>query len=309
MYLVSSNKNLVLAGVLSVLVLVLAPAAARAGAKAPKAQEKPTISANELVRQAVQTEVGSPRQNQRVMYRMRKESPEKVETKEYVETDEGTVGRLLSINDQPLPPQIQANEEHRLQMLLRNPRLQQDRERKQKDDEERVTQMVSALADAFNYEYDGTEPGARGELIRLKFQPNPSFDPPSRELRVYQGMMGHMWIDPATHHMVRLQAELFRDVDFGWGILGRLYKGGHFEIEQAPVAEGRWETTRTALDFSGKELMFKTLRIKDVETLSDFRPVSRGLSLAQGIELLHNYEPGKDVVAQQQPSPPTHAQK
>src|SRR5207245_7064406 len=109
MYLVSSSKNRVLAGLT---MLLSASVAAYAGAKPPRPQEKPAIPANELVRQAVQTEVGSQRRNQRMMYHMRKEAPERVETKEYDDTGEGTVARLLSINDQPLPRQIQANEEH-----------------------------------------------------------------------------------------------------------------------------------------------------------------------------------------------------
>ncbi len=264
-------------------------------------EQKPAISANDLVRQAVKRELQA-RGRSRYMYRMRKEAPEKVEVKEYIETEAGTVARLIAINDQPLPPQIQANENHRLQMLLENPNLQRDRQRKQQEDEARVNQMVAALADAFNYEYDGTEPGARGELIRLRFQPNPNFDPPTRELKVYQGMKGNMWVDASTHHLVRLRAELFRDVDFGWGILGRLYHGGHFEIEQSPVDDGRWETTKMVLDFTGKELMFKSLRIHEVEMLSDFHRVPDNLSLAQGIEMLRNYEPGRDVVAQQRPS-------
>ena len=260
----------------------------------------PSESANDLVRRAVQKELANPQHEERFMYRMRKVAPDKTETKEYIETDAGTVARLMAQNDQPLTDQVQKNEQHRLDTLIQNPKLQADRQRKQKEDEDRVTKMVGALADAFNYQYDGNEPGPYGEMIRLKFEPNPNFNPPSRELRVYQGMQGTMLVDEGTQHLIRLNAQLFRDVDFGWGILGRLYKGGHFEIEQSRVASDRWETTRMSLDFTGKELMFKSLRIKEEEVLSDFKPVQQGLSLAQGINMLRSYEPNKNVVAKQQ---------
>jgi hypothetical protein len=191
-----------------------------------------------------------------------------------------------------------------------NPSLQQDRQRKQKEDEERVTRMVGALADAFNYDYDGKETGKDGaELVRLRFQPNPNFDPPTRELKVYQGMQGKMWIDASTHRMVRLEATLFRDVEFGWGILGRLYKGGHFDIEQSDLGDGRYETTYMNLDFTGKVMMVKSLKIRDTETLSEFHRIPDNLTLAKGVEMLRTYEPGKDEVARGATAPPPRSQR
>jgi hypothetical protein len=286
------------------LCLALASGAAMAAGK--PAPQQPAIPANDLVREAVTKELHQTTRLDRFMYRMRKQSPGKTELKEYVETDAGTVARLIGLNDQPLPPSMQAAEDARLQELLSNPQVQSERLRKQKEDEQRVTKMVSALADAFLYQYDGTEPGKNGELIRLRFQPNPNFTPPTRELKVFQGMQGLMWIDATTHHMARLDAKLFRDVDFGWGILGRLYKGGSFEIEQSEVGGGRWETTNMKLDFSGRELLFKSLRIKDVETLSDFHRVPDNLTLSQGIELLRKVD-ANGMVAQQQRTTTTSA--
>ena len=39
-------------------------------------------------------------------------------------------------------------------------------------------------------------------------------------------MIGEIWIDPVHQRVVRLEGHLQQDVDFGWGILGRLNKGG-----------------------------------------------------------------------------------
>jgi len=289
-------------------VLFLAGGLFASGGQAPT----PAVPANELVRGAVTKELKTQAgRSERFRYRMKKVTPEGSQIKEYVETDAGTVGRLVAMNDQPLAPDAQAKEDARLQSLVSNPSLQADRQKKQKEDEERVTRMVGALADAFNYEYDGNETGKNGaELIRLKFQPNPNYDPPTRELKVYQGMQGKMWIDATSHRMVRLEATLFRDVDFGWGILGRLYKGGHFDIEQSDVGGGRYETTYMNLDFTGKVMMVKSLKIRDTETLSDFHRIGDNLTLAQGVEMLRSYQPGKDVVAQgTAPAPPRSQQK
>ena len=62
-------------------------------------------------------------------------------------------------------------------------------------------------------------------------------------------------------------------------------------------------------DFTGKVMMFKSLKIRDTETLSDFHRVPDNLNLAQGIDLLRNWEPGKDVVAQVPPAAQNHSQQ
>jgi hypothetical protein len=202
-----------------------------------------------------------------------------------VETNDGTVARLLSVNDRPPTADQRASDEKKLDKLLRDPDERKDRMEEQKKDEQRTRMMVKALADAFLYQYDGEEMANGTQCIRLSFRPNPDFDPPSRETMVYRGMQGRMLVDPKQERMVRIDATLFDDVTFGWGVLGRLNKGGHFLVEQANVGEA-WETTRMELDFVGKALMFKTIKIKESEIATDFRKVAPNLSLAQAVDLL-----------------------
>ncbi len=94
--------------------------------------------------------------------------------------------------------------------------------------------------------------------------------------------------------IAKIDGTLFKDVEFGWGILGRLYKGGKFLIEQRDVG-GRWETTRETLEFNGKILMLKPLTISSTETATDFRPVPSNITTAQALELLHKSD---ETVAQ-----------
>jgi hypothetical protein len=96
-----------------------------------------------------------------------------------------------------------------------------------------------------------------------------------------------MWISASDQRLARIEATLFRDVTFGWGILGHLDKGGHFIVEQSKIAPGRWEATDMNIQFTGKALLFKSINLRQIEKLSDFRRVPDGLSLAQGIELLN----------------------
>ena len=152
--------------------------------------------------------------------------------------------------------------------------------------------IVKALPYAFRYEYAGTENSDQylgkigDELVRLKFTPNPSYSPPTHVEQVLQGMQGYLLIDMDARRLARIDGNLFRDVSFGWGILGHLDRGGHFEVQQADVGDGAWEITKMNLRITGKILVFKSISMISDESFSDFRRVPSNLSFAGGAELL-----------------------
>jgi len=257
-----------------------------AAQQAPPATQQ--VPAQELVRRAIANEDKASQEHARFLYRLRTERPKAgAITKELVETNDGVVARLIAVNDKPPTAEQRQTDDQRLQKLASDPQARTAKRKQQKEDEERTTRMVKALPDAFLYEYDGFEPGKNGQqLIRLKFKPNPRYEAPNRELQVYYGMEGSMLIDPAEERLVKIQAHLFKGVNFGWGILGHLDPGGQFEVEQSRVGGDRWEVANMRLRFTGKILLFKSLNIDEHETAFDYRRAPDDLNLAQGIELL-----------------------
>jgi hypothetical protein len=151
---------------------------------------------------------------------------------------------------------------------------------------------MRALPEAFIFEEDGTQAGSASvghsghELMRLKFRPNPSYDPPSRVEQVLTGMAGHVLIDAQEKRIAEIDGILQRDVGFGWGILGHLDKGGHFLVQQAEVINHAWDITRMQLSFTGKVLLIKKLNIQSTDIFSDYHLVPTNLTFAQGVELL-----------------------
>jgi len=253
------------------------------------APEPPQHSFNphELVRQAVDNEVKAGHDDVSLMFRVRRQTPKAgVQTREYVETAEGTAGMLVAVNDHPISPEQRQQEFARLQQLLQNPGELRKKQKQQKEDSERVNRMVKTLPDAFRYQYEGTEQVNGLELVRLRFQPNPDFDPPSREQQVFTGMDGFLLIEPHQARIARIDGTLFKDVGFGWGILGHLDRGGRFVVVQGPVAKGYWTTTHMQLSFTGKALFFKSINIQETEDSSDFRRVPGHMTFAQGVEML-----------------------
>jgi hypothetical protein len=222
---------------------------------------------------------------------LRRETPNRIETRELIETSAGLVARTVALADRPLTREERAADDKRLEELLADPKLQKEKLEEQKANAERVTRMVRALPDAFLYEFDGSELGPSGQLLRLKFRPNPKFEPPSRETAVYKGMEGTMWIDASATRIVRLDAVTVKQVNFGWGILGHLDKGGTFKLRQSEIAPGRWEITNMQLNFTGKVLIFKSIKVQQTQSTWNFRPVPRKLTLADGVDLLRKHQP------------------
>ena len=84
--------------------------------------------------------------------------------------------------------------------------------------------------------------------------------------------------------MVRLEGHLQQDVDFGWGILGRLNKGGWIVIEQADVGPdmgiGQWRTVRFQMQMSGR-VVFKNRIFDTTEEETGYAPLPSGIGLPE----------------------------
>lgn len=259
--------------------------------------EIPAVPPAELVRLTVQNEIRATQNpNVRHMFSARKETARGSQTKLYCETRDAMAGIAIANDDKPLTPQQRQAEEARLEQLMNNPSELAKKRQREKEDAERISRIVRAMPDAFFFEYDGTMPGQSGlgkdgsELIRLKFHPNPKYDPPTHVEQVLQGMQGLLLIDSRTHRIAQIDGTLFRDVGFGWGILGHLDKGGHFLVEQTDVGDGSWDMSRMSLAFTGKIMFFKKIDIKSTEVYRDFRPVPNSITFAQGVDLLKKQE-------------------
>ena len=247
----------------------------------------------ELVRTTVANEVAAANESSvKHMFRDYKKSAQGSQTRIYVETQEAMAGMTIAYNDKPLTPQQLQSEEGRLTGLVNNPQQLERKRRQEKEETDHTLAIVKALPDAFVFTYDGSEAGTARlgregvQLVRLKFRPNAAYRPPSHVEDVLVGMSGVLLIDPEAHRIARIDGTLFKEVTFGWGILGHLDRGGHFLVEQQELPEGSWEISRMSLNFNGKILLFKTVAIKSEEVFSDFQRVPASLSFAEGVQML-----------------------
>ena len=241
-----------------------------------------------LVRAASWNELHSSNQQHPFRFRLRKQDESAITTKDIVETKDGDVARLVAVNDQPLTPDRAKAERDRLDNLLAHPELQTRRHKKEQEDSNRSNEMVRLLPDAFLYTYRGVVNTPDGPAWRLSFLPNEKFIPPDREAQVYHGMAGELWIDCNQKRLAHLDAHLISDVNFGWGVIGRLYKGGTILVRQQDVGQNHWENVQLKLNLTGKILMFHNVTFQTTEESTDFKPVSNTLTYQDAIRMLES---------------------
>jgi len=240
-----------------------------------------------LVRRAMQLRLDEEKNHRPVEYVLRKTDGNHETTKEIIETRDGDVARLIDVNGRPLNAEEEQVEMSRLDALAAHPEMQQKRRRSERRDAARIDQLVGMLPDSEVYKLEGMVPCGGGECYRLSFAPNPGFVPPDIEADVLRGFAGEVWIEKSQDRLVRLDAHLVRDVNIGFGILGRLDKGGTLELEQAYEKDAsEWQPTVLKMNLAGKALMVKSVSIQIDELASGFAPVPPGIGYREAIAML-----------------------
>ena len=250
--------------------------------------------ARELVRRVVANELEQEaRDKSHYLFRLKRVTPKGIRLQEIVQTDQGSIARTLLVDGKAPTEDQKRAEQDKITKLANDADAQRQRMKREKEDENRAQIMIKALPNAFFYQ----EIGRDGDIVKLRFRPDPNYEPASREESVYTGMAGELWLNVPQQRLRKIDAHLFHDVDFGWGILGRLYKGGSFMVEQEQVDGNHWDTTVMKLDLTGKALIFKSLIYKEQEYESDFKRLPDHLTMAQGVEILKK---GATEVAEKQ---------
>jgi hypothetical protein len=267
------------------------------------------IDAEALVRRAIANRFAEDAAHKPLRFVLHKQDERHNITQEVVETPQGDVAMLIAVNGTALSAAGEEAERTRLSNLDAHPEYQEHRWKREQADTARVDMLMRELPDAFLYHYDSTVPcdvttqpavpapgysaqpetsSATAQCYHLTFTPNPNFDPPNIESKVFRGMAGDVWIETSAERLCRLNAHLIEDVDFGWGIVGRLDKGGTVLLEQTQIGPKDWELTQMKMNMTGKALLVKPLSFHINEELAHFAPVPPGTDYHAAIKLLED---------------------
>lgn len=240
------------------------------------------IPATQLIREVVFNELNDHRGHGYWRYWVQSRLHQETRVEDRVETAQGLVARLSLSDGRPLSAETEQQEQARLQLLLNSPGEQAKHRQQYDEDEKQIGRILAMLPDAFLFQYDGEENGC----VQLRFQPNPVYPAHTIEARIFHALAGTICVDGRMKRLVRLDAHIEESVDFGYGILGRLYKGGWFQLQRTQVSPTEWKTERMEVHILARALFFKNFAHEISEISGGFSPVPAAMNLAQGMALL-----------------------
>jgi len=133
-------------------------------------------------------------------------------------------------------------------------------------------EMLDAVGNAFRFTWLGREARNGRTLVKLHLEPNPDYKPASRITSLLGAVRATAWLDEAAGQMVRIEAELARDIPFGGGLLGKAYRGASLVMEQAEIAPGVWLPTRFDYNLTGRKFLF-SFEVHELTEASHYRRI------------------------------------
>ncbi len=224
------------------------------------------------------------------------------QVREVVESKDGTVARRIRMDNRPLTADEDAAERERLQAMLDSPAAFAKHVKSDQMGKRFAADLLRQMPSAMIFTYTPGQPqrprtpsAADSSLpeIVLDFKPDPAWTPPNMTAEALSGFEGRVWIDARTRFVTRLEGDIFRGVNFGFGIFGRLDPGGKVTFEQAEVGKERWIFTHFTQHLDVR-VVFKTIHQNSEIDGMNFRPVPE-MSYQEAIHLLLSL-----------PLPPTH---
>jgi hypothetical protein len=216
------------------------------------------------------------------MYRDENGAPNNGTVKLVIQTAEGDLSKTIRRDGRPLTQEQQKADEQRMDAFVQDASLRQKQKRDHEQDAVKANALTKMLPDAFLW----TFAGQNGAEATLHFKPDPQFNPPTREARVFAAMEGTMVVNTEQKRIQELKGALTRDVNFGYGLLGKLQKGGTFEIERQEIAPRIWAITATHVHIHGHALIFKSISEEQDEVTSHYHPTPASLSLDAAAKML-----------------------
>jgi hypothetical protein len=207
----------------------------------------------------------------------------------------GTMKLPMAANGASVPPDTYRQElkyaVSALDLALHpNDRYKQDMVKFEKRRRDR-RDFVDTAVKAFRFTWAGRETlpdsgGAQSSHSYTKFllEPDPDYRPPTRLAVTFQHIRAVLWIDESQAQFVRLEGDITSDITFGGGIVGKVYRGGHFTMEQSEVAPEVWLPTLYTYDVDGRKFVVG-FGIHERTEVSHYRHVGPP---GQSIEIIRN---------------------
>lgn len=210
-------------------------------------------------------------------------------TRDVIESREGGVARMIKRDGRPLTQEEDDAERKRLLGLMDDPSGFAKHHKRDNQARGYSMQLVREMTQAMLFTYTPGQPqwpNPQVPQVVVDFTPDPNFHPPNMVSNALTGVAGRIWINVESKRVVRIEGRILKPVDFGYGMLARIYPGGTIEFMQDYAGGDRWAYSHLRENLTIREMMFKTAQQKSTMDAADFKLLPAPLSLAEAIHTL-----------------------
>jgi len=208
-------------------------------------------------------------------------------TERVAETTWGKVRFLIAEDGKPLTGDRLAAERARIEDEGRHPDVFKQQEAAKGEDEQHARQMMQLLPKAFLFD----PPQQEGEYVRVRYRPNPDYQPSGMEERVLHGMAGSVLVDTKMLRTRELDGTMPQDVSIGFGFLATIHAGSNFSTTRQHVEGPDWKTETVHTDINGKALFMKSIARQQEAHHTDFKRVPDDITVADAVKLVEQMGP------------------
>lgn len=236
---------------------------------------------NDMVWTAIKTEIAAAKNDHSVfIYDDHDVQPGKDKYTIVIQTtSHGAINRHTRVNGKAIPL---SQQQAAVDNFVNTPALQQKQQQNNVHDAKQTDNLLRMIPTAFIW----TVKSATPTDITLTYTPNPNFNPPNMEDRVFAAMAGEMVLDRQQHRIVLFNGKLIHSVNFFWGLLGKIYKGGTFSVRREQLEPHVWEIVEMHTHINGHILFFKTISSNEDETKTNIRKAPPNISLQEAAKIL-----------------------
>ncbi len=178
-----------------------------------------------------------------------------------VPTGSGTLKLLLIANGTPVSATLYQRQLHDWESVLQVAVHPNDPRElavvaKQRKRQQGRAWLVDSVLNAYQITWLARETRDGRTLEKLQLDPNPQYHSRDASAQLLTHARATVWIDAEAAQLASIDATIIRDVSFGGGVLGKIYRGGRFHMEQSPAATDIWEPSLYQYDISGRKFLF-----------------------------------------------------
>lgn len=179
--------------------------------------------------------------------------------------------RRVAHDDKPLAPSDERKEQEKMdrEAAKRNRETPGERAKWEKQRAEDRA-FIREVPEAFRFRLTGTDAISGQPAWVLEAEPRPSYKPVHSRADMFSKVRAKVWIEKATYHWVKVEAQVLGTLSFGFGLF-RVAPGTTLSFEQTRINDEIWLPSSMQMRGDARLALIKKIRAEVDVRYRDYR--------------------------------------